>query len=262
MQIYANNCTLSYGKKPLVSGLSFEANSGEMIAIMGPSGVGKSTTLGLFFGDAKCESGEFGINGVLDPNENIISLITQDDILIKEFSVYENLKHYANLHDIELLRIDEVINCLDLGKVRNSPVFSGCKWAISGGQRKRVNIAMEMLISSNEIFFADEPTSGLSTGGSIKVLQSLRDIADGKSMDKPKIVIVIIHQPSLEMMAMFDKILLFSEGVKEAGAKKSGPAKTRFMSLSEFFNDHLKCFYNGTATLELHEKYNEFLKSI
>ncbi|WBR53746.1 ATP-binding cassette domain-containing protein [Campylobacter sp. VBCF_01 NA2] len=262
MQIYADNCTLSYGKNPIVSKLSFRANSGEMVAVMGPSGVGKSTTLGLFFGEAKCENGEFGINGAPNLDQNIISLITQDDILIKEFSVYENLKHYARLHGVAFSRIDEVISSLNLGKVQNSPVYKGGKWAISGGQRKRVNIAMEMLLSRNEIFFADEPTSGLSTAGSIQVLQSLRDIADGKSMNAPKIVMVIIHQPNLEMIKMFDKILLFEEIKKENGKKPTSLATTKFMSLAEFFSEHLGCDYAGADTLELHKKYNEFLKSI
>lgn len=261
MQIYAKNCTLSYGKNPLVSGLDFLANSGEMIAILGPSGVGKSTTFNAFFNDSKCEKGEIGLNGAGYADKNIVSLITQDDVLIKEFTVYENLKFYAKLHGIKKSNIDKVIASLDLEKVRKSPVFKNGKWAISGGQRKRVNIALEILVDSNEVFFADEPTSGLSTNGSIKILQCLRDIADGKSTDEPKIVIVVIHQPSLEMIKMFDKILLFHETPKQNN-KSGALATTSFMSLNEFFIKHLGCNYNGTTTLELHEKYNDFLKSI
>ena len=115
MEIWAKNCDVSYGRSLIVEDLNFSAKSGEMVAILGPSGAGKSTIFNLFFGDAKCEKGSFGVadkDGKIDFKK--ICLVTQDDVLINEFSVYDNLKYYAKLHDEDTSQIVSILKELDI----------------------------------------------------------------------------------------------------------------------------------------------------
>lgn len=269
LEIWAKNCDVSYGRSLIVEDLNFSAKSGDMVAILGPSGAGKSTIFNLFFGDAKCEKGSFGAadkDGKIDFKK--ICLVTQDDVLINEFSVYDNLKYYAKLHDEDTSQIVSILKELDIEHISKSRIYKNGKCQISGGQRKRVNIALELLLRTNKVFFVDEPTSGLSTKDSLGVVEALQRIAKGKKDDESlkkeddksskKIVLAIIHQPSLEILRYFDKILLYSK------TDKKSPAKASLMSLEDFeyslANDTL--LPQTTKYKNIHEKYNEFLKSI
>ncbi len=195
--------------------INFEISKGELVAIMGPSGVGKSTLMKTLIGKARIVSGELSVNGHYELSKKYyakIGYVPQDDVLIKELSVYDNMYYYYRLHfgskksdtDIETI-INAQLRNLGIFEIKNSPVYERGEYQISGGQRKRLNIAME-LIKDVDLILIDEPTSGLSSIDSEKIIQLLRKITDSG-----KIVITIIHQPSSSMYQTFDQVILFNE---------------------------------------------------
>ncbi len=190
---------------------------GNLVAIMGASGSGKTTLLNLLSGLEKPSQGTIEING-FDLNsqseklEGLIGYIAQDDLLIEELTVYENLFYYAklcfsNLSDYEIQRrVEKQLNTLGLFEVKDIVVGSPLIKRISGGQRKRLNIALE-LIREPLILFVDEPTSGLSSADSENVMDLLKELTV-----KGKLIFVVIHQPSSDVYKMFDKLILLDVG--------------------------------------------------
>jgi ABC transport system ATP-binding/permease protein len=197
--------------------ISFSETHGRLIGIMGASGAGKTTLLNVLCGIEQPSSGEVLINNVdLHKNkeriEGVIGLVPQDDLLIEELTVYQNLYYNAKLcfRDKSETEIDELVNkiLVNLGLFdrKDLKVGSPLKKMISGGQRKRLNIALE-LIREPAILFVDEPTSGLSSRDSENVMDLLRELAL-----KGKLVFVVIHQPSSEIYKMFDKMIILDTG--------------------------------------------------
>jgi len=197
--------------------LSFSAQSGNLVAIMGGSGTGKSTLMRLLSGTLQPDSGDMLINGYSfyrnrSQLEGMIGYVPQDDLLIEELTVYENLYYSARLclgemQDAEVKeRVDGTLQDLDLDYIRDLKVGSPFNKFISGGQRKRLNIALE-LIREPSILLADEPTSGLSSTDSENVMQLLKEQAL-----LGKIVVVNIHQPSSELFKLFDSIIILDKG--------------------------------------------------
>jgi len=195
--------------------VNFEISKGELVAIMGPSGVGKSTLMKTLIGKARIVSGELKVNSHYALSKKYfenIGYVPQDDVLIKELTVYDNMYYYYRLHfgseesdaAIETI-IDEQLRNLGIFDIKHSPVYERGEYQISGGQRKRLNIAME-LIKDVDLILVDEPTSGLSSIDSEKIIQLLKKISDSG-----KIVITIIHQPSSSMYQTFDQVILFNE---------------------------------------------------
>lgn len=190
---------------------SFTEDSGQMIGIMGGSGVGKSTLLSVLNGKLDLNSGDVHINGynlATDKEElkGVIGYVPQDDLLIEELTVYQNLYFnarlcFSNFNKVQIIEtVDKVLKDLDLLDIKSLKVGSPLKKTISGGQRKRLNIALE-LIREPSILFIDEPTSGLSSNDSEMVMLLLRQQAT-----KGKLVIVNIHQPSSDIYKLFDKL--------------------------------------------------------
>jgi ABC-type multidrug transport system ATPase subunit len=199
--------------------LNFHEESGKLVGILGGSGVGKSTTLSILSGTLKPQSGEVLINGynLYDEEERkhlkgVIGFVPQDDLLIEELTVFQNLYYNAKLclSNLEEEKLIEVVNKtlidFDLEETRNLKVGSPLKKIISGGQRKRVNIALE-LMREPTILFVDEPTSGLSSVDSEMVMNLLK-----AQTYKGKLVIVNIHQPNSDIYKMFDKIMIIDKG--------------------------------------------------
>ncbi len=196
---------------------NFSEKGGELIGIMGGSGVGKSTLLNVLNGNLKPQSGQITINGydIYDEEampDGVIGFVPQDDLLIEELTVYQNLYYNAKLcfRDLDDEDIDKqvmsVLEDLDLVATKDLIVGNPLKKTISGGQRKRLNIALE-LIREPQVLFVDEPTSGLSSMDSEMVMDLLKE-----QTLKGKLVIINIHQPSSEIFKMFDKLLIMDKG--------------------------------------------------
>ena len=196
-------------------GLTFDLHSGQLVAVMGGSGTGKSTLLSLLNGTLRPDSGSVTLNGydVSDPRvKDLIGFVPQDDLLIEELTVYENLMFTARLCFADLSReeisakVDSILRDLGLESTKHLKVGSPIHKYISGGQRKRLNIALE-LIREPAVLFLDEPTSGLSSSDSEKVINLLKE-----QTYKGKLIVVNIHQPSSDIFKLFDRLWLLDRG--------------------------------------------------
>ena len=195
--------------------LSFTLRNGELLAIMGGSGTGKTTLLSLLNGSLKPQEGSITINGhdISEPKaKDLIGFVPQDDLLIEELTVYQNLWFTAKLcfegmpdEDIDR-RVMKTLKDLGLDAAKNLKVGSAINKFISGGQRKRLNIALE-LIREPAVLFLDEPTSGLSSADTEKVINLLKE-----QTLKGKLIIVNIHQPSSDVYKLFDRLWLLDKG--------------------------------------------------
>lgn len=197
--------------------MSFIEESGRMVGIMGASGAGKSTLLSILNGTYHPTSGEVLINGIdihrqKDEVKGLVGFVSQDDLLIEELTVFENLYYNAklcfdNLTDDQIReRVNQVLKNLGLFEIRDMKVGSPLNKKISGGQRKRLNISLE-LIREPSILFLDEPTSGLSSRDSENILDLLKELAL-----KGKLLYVVIHQPSSDIFKMFDRLIILDTG--------------------------------------------------
>lgn len=190
---------------------------GKLIGVMGASGSGKSTLLNVLNGTEKPSSGRVMINGVdihTSPElvQGIIGFVPQDDLLIEDLSVFENLYYAAKLsfgnyaeREIIDLVMRTLVN-LGLSEIRELKVGSTLNKTISGGQRKRLNIALELL-REPAILFVDEPTSGLSSRDSENIMDLLKELSL-----RGKMVFVVIHQPSSDIFKMFDSLIIMDVG--------------------------------------------------
>lgn len=197
--------------------LSFKAEHNDLIGIMGPSGCGKSTLLNILNGYTRPTSGE-----VLVDNRNLhtnyqffkqfLGFVPQDDLLFDNLTVYENLYYNARLRfpdksrkNIKIL-INRVLKDIGLTEKQQIRVGNALDKSLSGGERKRLNIGLELL-SDSEIYLLDEPTSGLSSKDSEKIIDLLSKISLAGKM-----VFVIIHQPGSHIYKKFDKIMILDKG--------------------------------------------------
>jgi ABC-type multidrug transport system ATPase subunit len=196
---------------------SFNEKSGQLIAIMGGSGVGKSTLLNILNGNIPVLNGSVKINQTdiyrqKQEIEGLIGYVPQDDLLFEDLNVWDNLYYNASLCFDQLPpsaieeKVEKVLHELELYSFKDLKVGSPLKKIISGGQRKRLNVALE-LIREPAILFVDEPTSGLSSTDSEKVVLLLKQQAR-----KGKLIIVNIHQPSSAIFKLFDKLWIMDTG--------------------------------------------------
>lgn len=190
---------------------------GKLIGIMGASGAGKTTLLNVMAGLVKPTKGQVLINGFdihlqKDRIHGVIGYVAQDDLLIEELTVYENLYYNAKLCFADFTeeqlqkRVLEVLENLGLDQRKDLRVGNPLDKTISGGQRKRLNIALE-LIREPAVMFLDEPTSGLSSRDSENVIDLLKELSL-----KGKLIFVVIHQPSSDIYKMFDKMIIMDTG--------------------------------------------------
>ena len=197
--------------------LNLADNSGNLIGIMGASGAGKSTLLSLLNGTLTPTSGSVKINNIdihhqKERLEGVIGHISQDDLLIEDLTVFENLYYNTKLcydglqKKIIVKKAIEMLKSLGLYEIKDLKVGSPLNKKISGGQRKRLNIALE-LIREPQVLFVDEPTSGLSSRDSENIMDLLKELAL-----KGKLVFVVIHQPSSDIFKMFDNLLILDTG--------------------------------------------------
>ncbi|XP_038906339.1 ABC transporter G family member 9 [Benincasa hispida] len=206
--------------KTILTGINGVVRPGEMLAMMGPSGSGKTTLLTALGGRLGGRRGR--LTGTITYNDKPFSnkmkrsmgFVTQDDILLPHLTVMETLVFTALLRLPNELTAQEkvgqaeaVISQLGLSKCKNSVVGSQMVRGVSGGERKRVSIAQEMLINPS-LLFLDEPTSGLDSTTAQRIVSTLWEVANNGG----RTVVMTIHQPSSRLFYMFHKILLLSEG--------------------------------------------------
>ncbi len=200
-----------------IRNVSFSVNHGKLVGIMGASGSGKTTLVNCLSGINAPSKGNVLINGLdlhkeHDKLEGVIGYIPQDDLLIEELTVFQNLYYNAKLcfkdhTEDELIKlVYKTLKDLGLFEKKDLKVGNPLNKTISGGQRKRLNIALE-LIREPSILFVDEPTSGLSSRDSQNVMDLLSELTQ-----KGKLIFVVIHQPSSDIYKMFDRMMILDTG--------------------------------------------------
>ncbi len=205
--------------KVLLDHVSFKALPGDMIALMGPSGAGKTTLLLALNGYLPPTSGQVRINGedlytIYDALRGSIGYVPQDDIVHPELTVFEAVKYSARFRlppdfseeEIDR-RVDETLRDLGLEGLKNLQIGKPEKKVLSGGQRKRVNIALE-LVTDPVILFLDEPTSGLAADDTTTLINLLHDLTKKTG----KTIIMTIHQPAKDEFEKFNMCFIMGYG--------------------------------------------------
>ncbi|XP_004237766.1 ABC transporter G family member 22 isoform X1 [Solanum lycopersicum] len=202
-------------EKCILQGVSGSACPGEILALMGPSGGGKTTLLKLLSGKVKNDSGTITFND--QPyNKSLkqrIGFVLQDDVVFPHLTVKETLTYAALLRLPNTLSKEQkkeraigVINELGLERCQDTIIGGAFVRGVSGGERKRVCIGNEILLNPS-LLFLDEPTSGLDSTTALRIMQMLRNIARAG-----KTVVTTIHQPSSRLFSRFDKLILLGQG--------------------------------------------------
>jgi ABC-type multidrug transport system ATPase subunit/pSer/pThr/pTyr-binding forkhead associated (FHA) protein len=205
--------------KTLLDHVSFKALPGDFIALMGPSGAGKTTLLLTLNGYLPPTGGQVRINGedlyaIYDALRGSIGYVPQDDIVHPELTVWEAVRYSARFRlppdyseDEIQRRVDTTLAQLGLEQVAHLQIGRPEKKILSGGQRKRVNIAME-LVTDPVIMFLDEPTSGLAADDTAALVSLLHDLAKKTG----KTIITTIHQPAKDEFEKFNLALVLGTG--------------------------------------------------
>jgi ATP-binding cassette subfamily G (WHITE) protein 2 len=218
-----SNITVATRTKPqkiLLNNVSGSITGG-FWAIMGGSGGGKTTllsTLSLRLDTSYMEiKGEFRLNGRYYSRSILKSMsayVMQDDLLHAELTVQETLNYTARLRmgssmtdQQRQARIDEVLRLLGISHTRNVIIGNTRRKGISGGERKRVSVAMELL-NRPKLIFLDEPTSGLDSSTALSVCEALKNL----TIVGECTVVTTIHQPQPKIFALFDNLMLMKQG--------------------------------------------------
>jgi ABC-type multidrug transport system ATPase subunit/pSer/pThr/pTyr-binding forkhead associated (FHA) protein/ABC-type multidrug transport system permease subunit len=219
--------------RPLISEITFVAATGEMVGILGPSGAGKSTLLSVLAGAQPPTKGSITLEGDdlyqhQDEYRGQIGYVPQDDVMHADLTVWQALWYAARLrlppdftNDEIRLRLERVIADLGLEGTERLRIGDAARRGISGGQRKRVNIAMELL-TDPPVLVLDEPTSGLSSTDAGHVVKLLRGLAN-----KGKTVVLTIHQPNTEILELMNHVAVIAKDASTGNAGRLvwyGPA--------------------------------------
>lgn len=202
--------------KTILSNLDLVFEQASLTALMGPSGAGKTSLLSVLSGNAPAGSvtGSVLVNEKPSPRgfKRISALVPQDDVLLSSLTPLESLNFAARLRlDVSASERSEQVNAilssLSLTSHKDTLIGSVDKRGLSGGQRKRVSIALELLINPS-ILFLDEPTSGLDS----KMAEDVTSILMSLAHDQGRTIICTIHQPSYRIFSSFDNLVLLSSG--------------------------------------------------
>ena len=233
---------------------SATVHSGMLVGVMGASGSGKSTLLHLIAGSESPTFGEIRLDGhpVTDNQAHgRIGLVPQEDHLLPELTVFENLYYAARLAfghdspDASKERVEDCLKQLGLWAARDLPVGDALNKTISGGQRKRLNIGME-LIRGPQILLVDEPTSGLSSKDSESLMDLLKQMTYNGTL-----VIAVIHQPSGDIFRSFDALWVLDNGGYPVYTGRPLDALVHFRSIVNHFDaDQVACGQCGHVNPE------------
>ncbi|MBF9135070.1 FHA domain-containing protein [Plantactinospora sp. S1510] len=215
VSLRAEGLWVMVGARNLLSGVSFDLDECSLLAVVGPSGAGKSTLLGALTGNRPAQSGtvryqDRDLYAEYADLRHRIGLVPQDDILHRQLTVRRALRYAAGLRfgaDVTPAerdqRIDEVLGQLALTAHADQRIDT-----LSGGQRKRTSVALELLTEPS-LLFLDEPTSGLDPALDRDVMQGLRELAD-----RGRTVVVVTHSPL--HLSVCDRVLVLAAGGKVA----------------------------------------------
>ena len=222
-------------QKVLLDHVSFKALPGDMIALMGPSGAGKTTLLLTLNGYLPPTTGQVRVNGenlyaVYDALRGSIGYVPQDDLVHPELTVFEAVRYSARFRlppdysDAEIdARVEATLRDLGLESLRNLQIGKPEKKVLSGGQRKRVNIALE-LVTDPVILFLDEPTSGLASDDTTALINLLADLTKRTG----KTIVMTIHQPAKDEFEKFSHAFVMGYGGIPAYFGPTGDPAYRF----------------------------------
>ncbi|KAJ3047500.1 hypothetical protein HK097_011489 [Rhizophlyctis rosea] len=229
------------GGKEILKGVSGEIRSGRLTAIMGPSGAGKTTFMNVLMGKVSRTGGTLFINGreaEMHTYKKIIGYVPQDDVMLRDLTVRENILHSARIRlpaswssqDVNDY-VDAVISALNLTHVQHTLIGDETTRGISGGQRKRVNIALELSAVPLALFL-DEPTSGLDSTAALSVARILHSISRLNLT-----IVAVVHQPRYEIFETFDDLLMIAPGGRTAYLGRREGAQKWFEGLGYEFNE-------------------------
>jgi ABC-type multidrug transport system ATPase subunit len=222
----------------VLKGVTGSFKGGRMCAIMGPSGAGKTTFMNVLCGKATYGkmAGTISINGTradISSLKSVLGFVPQDDIVHEELTVREQIQFSAELRnpvgtsEDRIQRItDDVLHVMQIDHIQNTIVGGVEHRGISGGQRKRVNIGLEVAAQPG-VLFLDEPTSGLDSTSSLAVALSLK-----KMCQLGMTSIMVIHQPRFSLFTLFDDVLLLGKGGQTVYLGPSLGAKAYFENLA------------------------------
>ena len=267
MDIGFSNLTLQLKDRKILSNTYGSFKHGELTAVMGPSGCGKTTLLNVLMGKYHGKlTGNITINKQKVENmkdyKRSIGFSPQDDIMHRLLTPREVLTYQAKLrlssdYDDRIITdsITELLVILGLSSISDDVIGDEETRGISGGQRKRVNIGME-LAADPSVLFLDEPTSGLDSSTSLEILRLLREIAEQINLT----IVCVIHQPRYEVFTMFHKVLLLGENGKVFYQGKVNETQNYFQALGYEFPamcnpaDFILDVVNGTSVSALCNK--------
>ncbi|KAJ3394360.1 hypothetical protein HDU92_006939 [Lobulomyces angularis] len=257
--------------KTILNNITGTIRPARLTAIMGPSGAGKTTFMDVLMGKLNRTKGNLYLNSLeteIYHYRKLIGFVPQEDIMLRELTVYENILHSARVrlpsswknNEIEK-QVKKVIQSLELEQITHQKI--GCDESssgISGGQRKRVNIAMELAAIPFSLFL-DEPTSGLDSTSALNICQILK-----KLTGYGQTILCVIHQPRFEIFDQFDDIILIAPGGKIVYLGPKDNIISYFTNLGIEFPLHINpadvlidALSKGAANNEmLVEKWNEF----
>lgn len=235
--LYFEDVSYHLSGKQILSGISGAVHPGELLAVMGASGAGKTTFLDILARKNKrgAVQGNFYVNGerILDDEfRNVIGFVDQDDTMLPTLTVHETIMDSALLrlpkemsHASKEQKVEDVEKQLGIYHIRHQIIGSeeGSGRGISGGEKRRVGIACE-LVTSPSILFLDEPTSGLDAYNAFNVVECLVNLV--KTYNRT--VVFTIHQPRSNIVALFDQLILLARG----RTVYSGP----FSSCQDYFD--------------------------
>lgn len=203
--------------RKILDGITGYALPGEFVSIIGASGAGKTTLLnhlsGRLLATGLKKSGEIKVNGQNKDEvagfSQFTAYVQQDDVLYQTFTVRECLEFSAKLQmsggfEERMRRVQQIIDDLKLNKCENTKIGGPLIKGVSGGERKRTSIGVE-LITNPSLIFLDEPTTGLDSYTATQVMRTLRDLANSG-----RTIVQTIHQPNSDIFELFDKLMLLA----------------------------------------------------